>query len=90
MGSRSRICDSTSVSKACSRKRSCMHSVHPVAISVSTKVWIKLRLPADRCERPSRLRMGKQIGKALKGHNGVVNAVALGEIDGAPVIVSGS
>ena len=36
MGSRSRICDSTSVSKACSRKRSCMHSVHPVAISVST------------------------------------------------------
>jgi len=27
--------------------------------------------------------MGKQIGKALKGHNGVVNAVALGEIDGA-------
>jgi len=34
--------------------------------------------------------MGKQIGKALKGHNGVVNAVTLGEIDGAPVIVSGS
>jgi len=67
MGSRSRISDSTSVSKACSRKRSCMHSVHPVAISVSTKVWIKLPF-ARRPERPSRLRMGKQIGEALKGH----------------------
>ena len=33
-------------------------------------------------------RSGRPRGQPLKGHTGSVNAVALGEVDGEPVVVS--
>jgi hypothetical protein len=72
MGRRSRICGSTSVSTACSRKRSLMHSLHPVVMSVSSKVLDKAAgCPPTAIINQVGFRIGKQIGKPLKEHTRV-------------------
>src|SRR5947209_11466253 len=70
-GSSLRISPSTSVSSRCSRTSNGAHSVQPVAMSVSTKVWtwrrVRLRLlharPLPHRPAPERNRLGRHYSR---------------------------